>query len=101
MSDSKTGSTSDTAPTRRIWNPTMTTPTTPLMTIRLTWTASTPHYARTMLRELENQLRGAKLSALRPAGWDVSYRTFQGTSEARQNPSSATYGVALWVHPAE
>jgi len=70
------------------------------MVIRMTWTATTPHYARTMLRELEDQLRGAKLTALRPAGWDVSWRTFQGASEAKPNPTSPTYGVALWVHPA-
>lgn len=83
-----------------MWNPPLTTPTAPLMTVRMTWTATTPGHAKQMLHVLEDMMRGAKLSALRPAGWDVSWRAFQGASEVRPNPTSPTYGLALWVHPA-
>lgn len=70
------------------------------MTIRLTWTATNPQTARTMKENLSDMLRGAKVTAMRPAGWDVSWLTFQGASEVRQNPASAVYGCALWVHPS-
>lgn len=52
------------------------------------------------MANLSDMLRGAKITAMRPAGWDVSWITFQGASEVRQNPASAVYGCALWVHPS-
>jgi len=85
----------------RMWTAPMTTPTTPLMTIRLTWKATNAQTAKTMMLNLEDMMRGAHLSALRPAAWTVSWRVFQGASEVRPNPASPVYGVALWVHPSD
>lgn len=78
----------------------MTTTTTPMMAIRMTWTAAEPRFVRTALSNLEDMLRGCVLSALRPPAWAVSYVTFHGASEAKLNPNSCRYGVTLWVHPS-
>lgn len=73
----------------------------PLMAIRLQWTAASSHYARRAMWDLADQLRGAKLSALRPQSWTVHWTVWQGLSESKLNASSTNYGCTLWVHPQD
>lgn len=70
------------------------------MAIRLRWTAYSPNAARTMLRELQDQMRGAAVTSVRPAGFRPRYVTWQGRKEAAaDDETSCMYGVTFWVEP--
>jgi len=62
--------------------------------------AYTASHATRALLELQDQLRGASVTAVRPAGFRTRYETYQGRHEGgRNDPHSCFYGFVLWVEP--
>jgi len=64
---------------------------TPSMALRLTWTAMSPSHANRAYRDLMDQIRGAELESIRPAGLRVCARCWYS--------GQSTYGLELWLEP--
>lgn len=53
-----------------------------------------------MLKELQDQLRGAVVTSVRPAGFLPRYVTWQGKQEGPvDDHHSPCYGVTFWLEP--
>jgi len=64
---------------------------TTMLTCRLEWTAMDPSHAARAEVELQDQLRGAKLTMPQLPGWVVHWTTWRNLSR---------YGAVLWAEPS-